>query len=233
MYHAFGEILEEVPVSTPFADLPVMVQRRSLAGNELFFLSRHGEDHSTVAHQVNYRANVYAFKELHVSTILAGCTVGAIDRSLDVGDIVIPDQIIDFTMGRKQSFELESIDEHFDFTEPFSESIRQILIDSIGETELRFARTGTMVVCDGPRFETRAEIDFYHRVGGTIVGMTAMPEAALARQIGIEYGAFSPVVNMAAGIKGEVHMHELKAIDDDSDPLVLEWFESVVGLLSK
>ena len=232
MQNTFGTVLEERFVSTPYASSPVRVERRQLDDSTCYFLSRHGRNHETVAHKVNYRANVWALKELGVDKVIAGATVGGIDPSLQNGTFLVPDQILDFTHGRALSFEQSNLEEHFDFTEPFTSELREILIQSARESEMEVKEEGTYVCAQGPRFETAAEIKFYEQIGGTVVGMTLMPEAALARQISLRYAAFCLVVNPAAGLVPDtIELDSTAAVSKHADEQLLNWLGRVIQRL--
>lgn len=232
MQKTLGDALEEQYVSTPYASRPVSVEVKRLSDQKCYFLSRHGRNHETVAHKVNYRANVWALRELGVDHVIAGATVGGIDPSLNVGDFLVPDQILDFTHGRELSFEQSNIDEHFDFTEPFVSQLRKALIESARDLGMGVKEEGTYVCAQGPRFETAAEIQFYKQIGGTVVGMTLMPEAALARQISLPYAAFNLVVNPAAGLVPETIELESTAVASEvADERLRTWLGSFFELL--
>ncbi len=175
--------------------------RGELGGSPLLFMARHGEDHSVAPHLVNYRANIEALKRAGASRVLAVCTVGSIDPGLLPGMIAVPDQIIDYTWGRAQTFHVpgEAVP-HVDFTDPYTPSWRTEVLEAAGSGEARVADGATYAAVQGPRFETAAEIRRFRNDGCTIIGMTGMPEAVLAREAGLEYAAICPVANLAAGL---------------------------------
>jgi len=172
-----------------------------LGGREVVFLARHGYGHTIAPHEVNYRANIWALKEIGVQGVLAVATVGGVRSDLGPGTLVVPDQIIDYTHSRKSTFYegAEARVTHIDFTLPYSTKLRRLLLDaaaSVGEVVVE----GAVYACtQGPRLETAAEIERIARDGGDLVGMTGMPEASLAREMGLEYAALAVVVNHAAG----------------------------------
>ncbi|MGI9318056.1 MAG: S-methyl-5'-thioinosine phosphorylase, partial [bacterium] len=176
-------------VRTPYGDPSGIVVTGSLFGQSYIFLPRHGANHTIPPHKVNYRANIWALKNCGVERIVAFAAVGGIDTGLDPGSIVIPDQLIDYTWGREHTFfdgESEVV-HHIDFTYPYSEELRHMLIKAAGKSNVPIVQDGTYAATQGPRFETPAEIVKLERDGATIVGMTGMPEAALASELGIEY----------------------------------------------
>lgn len=175
-----------------------------LGGREVLFLARHGEAHSIPPHQVNYRANIRALKDAGATRIASVATVGGIRREFGPGTLVVPRQIIDYTWGRPSTF-FEGPGAkvtHIDFTEPYSAGLRAAILAAARACGEALADGGCYGTTQGPRLETAAEILRMERDGADLVGMTAMPEAALAREAGLEYAAIAVVVNHAAG-KGD------------------------------
>lgn len=171
------------------------------SGREVVFLARHGEAGAIPPHRVNYRANVAAMADRRVDWLIALNTVGAIRSDLQAGSLVIPDQLIDYTWGRGHTIfdDDKSEIEFIDFTEPYSTDLRTYLIAAAGPASLQVTDGATYGATQGPRLETTAEIDRLERDGCDIVGMTGMPEAALAREFGLCYASLCIVVNTAAG----------------------------------
>ncbi len=172
-----------------------------LNGKEVIFLARHGRRHTIPPHMINYRANLMALHEVGVTHVIALASVGGIADDCEDKKIVIPDQIIDYTNGRAHTFHGAKDDtfEHIDFTEPYSASVREKLIEGCKAAKVPFVADGVYGATQGPRLETAAEIRRMENDGCTIVGMTGMPEASLARELGMEYGCCAMVVNRAAG----------------------------------
>ncbi len=179
------------------------LQRIALAGHEVIVVARHGVPGAPAIppHKVNYRANLWALSEAHVDHVLAINAVGGIARQATPGRLVLPDQLIDYTWGREHtytgtnSFPLR----HVDFTEPFSSPLRTLLLEAARSTGLGLMPVATYGVMQGPRLESAAEIDRLERDGCDLVGMTAMPEAGLARELDLSYAMCCVVVNQAAG----------------------------------
>ncbi|RLT88800.1 MULTISPECIES: S-methyl-5'-thioinosine phosphorylase [unclassified Ketobacter] len=163
------------------------------------FLARHGKGHTVPPHQVNYRANIQALKQVGVEKIIAVNAVGGINPQMGAESLVIPDQIIDYTWGREFTFADQGNVLHVDFSYPYSEPLRQSLLTAAAELGLAVHDGGVYGATQGPRLETAAEVDRLERDGCDIVGMTGMPEASLAREAELEYACLSLVVNMAAG----------------------------------
>ena len=205
----FDELLDrrrEV-VRTPYGDPSCPLSFGRVDGHEIVFLARHGYGHTIAPHEINYRANLWALDEAGVTDVVSVATVGSIRRDLAPGALLLPDQIIDYTYRRHATF-FEGPDQpvtHIDFTEPYDGSLRDRLVaaaESVGETLLV---GGTYGCTQGPRLETAAEISRLARDGCDIVGMTAMPEAALARELGLSYATLAVVANHAAGIGDSAH----------------------------
>lgn len=204
------EILNERLVQTPFGDPSGVIQVGEFMGVQVGFLSRHGHPHHIPPHEINYRANIWGLMQCGSSRILAVNAVGGISDGLESGTIVIPDQIIDYTWGRKQTFFDQDLPmgtfsvTHIDFTHPFDRELRAVLLEAGRKAGIPLVETGTYAATQGPRLETAAEIDRLERDGCSIVGMTGMPEAALAREVGLGYASIALVVNRAAGRGSDV-----------------------------
>jgi len=187
-------------IRTPYGEPSAALVFGELAGHRALFLARHGHGHTIPPHRVNYRANLWALKEQGASCILAVASVGAI-RACRPGDLVLPHQLIDYTWGRPQTF-FDGGDQqvvHVDFTHPYAQRVRAICLAGARHGKVALQDGGVYGAVSGPRLETAAEIDRMDRDGATMVGMTGMPEAALARELGVEYASVCVVVNHAAG----------------------------------
>lgn len=195
------EITHRQVARTPYGEPSGALTFGNIGGHEVIFLARHGYGHTIPPHEVNYRANLWALKEYNASHIVSVASVGGIHPSLTLGTLVIPDQIIDYTYGRKNSFYNggdQSVT-HIDFTEPYSQCMRTKIMDAIASAGDIAIAGGVYAAVQGPRLETAAEINRLERDGATMVGMTGMPEAALARELGLNYAAIGVVSNAAAG----------------------------------
>ncbi|MHB8741965.1 MAG: S-methyl-5'-thioinosine phosphorylase [Sulfuricaulis sp.] len=208
-----------------------------LGGREAVFLPRHGPSHTIPPHEVNYRANIWAIKQTGVRNVIGVNAVGGIAADyLTPGTLVIPDQIIDYTYGRTHTFfegDQKQVT-HVDFTHPYCEVLRQILIEAAARAKLGVLGHGTYAATQGPRFESAAEIRRLERDGADIVGMTGMPEAGLARELDLCYVSISVVVNPAAGkAHGEISLREIernletgmakvRALLEQAIPLILQ-----------
>ncbi|MCS5567845.1 MAG: S-methyl-5'-thioinosine phosphorylase [Pseudomonadales bacterium] len=220
--NADGDTPGESP-STPFGDASASMQNMEIGQTNVLYMARHGRHHSIAPHDINYRANLWAFSEASVSAIVAMYAVGAIKEQFAVGDIVIPDQIIDYTWGRAGSFGETLGLNHFDFSEPFTPLVRRQLQISGQESSRPVHTKGTYGCTQGPRLETSAEIERLRKDGCDLVGMTAMPEAALARELSIPFGGICLVVNAAAGRgDGPIENRTIRLAIDQSSPNLLD-----------
>ena len=199
-------------VSTPYGDPSDSLTIGSLHGEKIIFLARHGGAHTIPPHRINYRANLWALKHSGVDTVISVCAVGGIRADIKPATVIIPDQIIDYTWSREHTLydeDLESVT-HIDFTEPYCEQLRQALIEAGREAGIDVTPSATYGATQGPRLETAAEIRRKEKDGCDIVGMTGMPEAALARELGLCYAVIAVSANDAAGRgKGPIEIDEI------------------------
>lgn len=188
-------------IHTPYGAAEVILG--SLEGKSIAFMARHGGQHGIPPHKINYRANLYALKELGVEQVLATGAVGSIDPSLAPGDLVLVDDVIDMTKSRVNTFFDDSTVVHVDMSDPYCARMRTKLRDVASNMGYALRDGGTYVCTEGPRFETKAEIAMYSKLGGHVVGMTSMPEAVLAKEMELCYATVCMVTNAAAGISKE------------------------------
>ncbi len=194
-------------LSTPWGDASCEPVRHRLGEHELVLMPRHGANHEYAPHQINYRANVSLMHALDVDGIIGTYTVGSVDPELRVEQLVAPHQLIDYTWGRESTYDDEL--RHVVFSNPFDAKLRGLLLDA----EPAIVDGGVYACTQGPRLETAAEIARLHRDGCTLVGMTGMPEAALARELNIPFASLCLVVNPGAGLSDEeIDMNEIKRI---------------------
>lgn len=204
-------------VDTPYGSPSAALTFGTLLGRELVFLPRHGHDHSVAPHRINYRANLWALHAHGVRELVAVSAVGGITERMATGLLTVPDQIIDYTHSREATFfdGIANPLQHVDFTRPFSALLRRRLFAAGHAAGQKLHDGGTYGATQGPRLESAAEIDRMERDGADIVGMTGMPEAVLARELGLDYAMIAVVVNAAAGrgdSKREISMAEIQAV---------------------
>jgi 5'-methylthioadenosine phosphorylase len=220
-------------IKTPFGTPSDSYIFCEYSGREVAFLPRHGSHHTIPPHKINYRANIWGFKTLGVDRVISFGATGGIKPGMKPGTIVILDQIIDMTSGRDGTFfNGESGVVHIDITEPYCPELRGSLLRAGRKTGITLKGSGTYVCTDGPRLETKAEILFYSKIGADVVGMTAMPEAALAREAELCYAGIAVVTNYAAGIKGtRLTVTEVVATMSKTTLLLKELLREVLRLI--
>jgi 5'-methylthioinosine phosphorylase len=201
------EIVKRQVIRTPYGEPSGALTFGRIKDHEIVFLARHGYGHHLPPHEVNYRANLWALHAQGVKNLVAVATVGGIHPDCLPGTLAIPDQIIDYTHGRKATYyegdEREVV--HVDFTDPYCEEMRQRCKRAAQLANEPFIDGGVYAAMQGPRLETAAEINRLERDGATMVGMTGMPEAVLARELGMCYAAIAVVANHAAGRGSSKH----------------------------
>jgi len=194
-FYSFLDDAEDVETSTPYGETSAPVSVGTVAGRSTAFLPRHGRRHEYPPHRINYRANIWALRSLGVRQVLAPCAVGGLTAEVAAGDLVVPDQLVDRTRSRVQTF----VDEgaaHVPFADPYCPDLARVLAERDGVRP-----GGTLVVVQGPRFSTRAESEHYAAQGWSLVGMTGHPEAVLARELLMCYAQIALVTDMDAGVE--------------------------------
>lgn len=206
-------------VETAFGAPTTALLEGRLNGKECVFLPRHGPGHKVPPHKINYRANIMALYEAGVTHIFSVNAVGGIHEDATPGTLVVPDQLIDYTYNRPHTFAdtLTEAINHIDFTWPFCNELRHKLISALQKSSCQWLGEGTYGCAQGPRLETAAEVKRMQRDGCDLLGMTVMPEAALARELGMNYASLCIVVNRAAGLQeGCIGMAEIEAVLKES-----------------
>jgi 5'-methylthioadenosine phosphorylase len=211
------EVTRRQVVRTPYGDPSGALTFGKLNRREVVFIARHGYGHTIPPHEVNYRANIWALNASGVERVVSVASVGGIRADLAPGTLAIPHQLLDYTWGRKHTF-FEGPDQpvtHVDFTHPYCEELRGRLRKAAAAAGQAIVNGGVYAATQGPRLESAAEIDRLERDGADMVGMTGMPEAALAREIDLRYAVVAVVVNHAAG-RGDsseaIHMEQINAV---------------------
>jgi len=212
------EVSRQQVVRTPYGEPSGALSFGRIGNQDVVFLARHGYGHTIPPHLVNYRANIWALaREAGARGIVSVASVGGIRADLGPGTLVIPDQIIDYTWGRQMTFHdsREAQVVHIDFTEPYDQTLCRRLFEAAADIDEPVANGAVYAASQGPRLETAAEIDRFERDGAHIIGMTGMPEAALAREAGVAYAALTVVANWAAGRADSahaIHFENLEAV---------------------
>jgi 5'-methylthioadenosine phosphorylase len=212
-FYAFFDEATEVAVTTPFGHPSDPLTLGVVSGRRVAFLPRHGPDHRFPPHRINYRANLWALRSCGVRQVLAPCAVGSLRPELGPGSLVVPDQLVDRTSGRPQTF-YDDAAVHVSFADPYCPHGRRAVVEVAARSSWPAHDGGTMVVVEGPRFSTRAESRWYAGLGWTVVNMTGHPEAVLARELGLCYTAIALVTDLDAGlVEGEgVSQEEVFAV---------------------
>lgn len=207
------KIINKQMVHTPFGAASAPLITGELCSESVIFIARHGHGHTIPPHKINYQANIWALKSLGVEQIVAVAAVGGITEQMSPKSIVIPHQLIDYTYGREHTFFSDDFnpDRHIDFTQPYNERLRKAMLLSTDAVDFNVVDGAVYAATQGPRLETSAEINKLQRDGCDIVGMTGMPEAALARELEMDYATCAVVANWAAGkCKNEITMQEIE-----------------------
>lgn len=200
--------LEVRTIKTPFGTVEVEIAK--LGGIQIAFIPRHGKQHSILPSEINYRANLFALRELGVGRILATSVSGSLRVEWKPGTMVLIDQFINFTWGRKDTFyPIEGKMAYVDVTEPYCPTLHAYLLEAARQLGIPLLKGATYACTQGPRFETRAEIEMIRRLGGDLVGQTNYPEVVLARELAICYATVGIVSNWAAGIQQRVTAKEV------------------------
>lgn len=212
------DIERRIVVDTPYGATSAPLLEGSVYGMRAIFLARHGEGHKIPPHCINYRANLWALHHLGVKSVIAIAAVGAMAPWFTPGEIAVPSDLIDYSYGREHTFSDGSPTSelhHVEFTEPYAPALRQRLIDAAAQADTPLSGEGVLAVTQGPRLESVAEIRRLLRDGCDMVGMTGMPEAALARELGVDYACLAVSVNWAAGVQGlgDIHAEIAQSIE--------------------
>src|SRR4051812_42017958 len=198
-FYEFLDHVVEAPVTTPYgapSETPVIAD---VAGRRVAFIPRHGKDHRYPPHLIPYRANMWALRSLGVRQVIAPCAVGGLRADLGPGSLVVPDQLVDRTSGRPQTF-YDAGAVHLSFADPYCPNGRAVAVRAARDDRWPVTDDGTMVVIEGPRFSTRAESRWFSEMGWTVVNMTGHPEAVLARELALCYTAVALVTDLDAGV---------------------------------
>jgi 5'-methylthioadenosine phosphorylase len=203
-FYSFLDDVREVEMSTPYGDPSAPITLGTVGGRSVAFMPRHGRQHQFPPHMINFRANVWAMKELGVTRLVGPCAVGSLRPSIAPGEFVICDQLVDRTTGRKDTFYDGPRTTHVAFADPYCPELRPIAAEAARGEGITCHERGTMVVIQGPRFSTRAESRWFSANGWDVVGMTQYPEAFLARELEMCFVNVSLVTDYDVGVEGEI-----------------------------
>ncbi len=227
-----GDLKEKKILNTPYGESPP-ISIFVLEDQEVAFLPRHKEGHDLPPHMINYQANIYALKKLGVDGILATNAVGSLNESLKPGELLIPDDFLDFTRARPFTF-YDDRAVHVDVTQPYCPQLRETLISNGKKVDGRVVDGGVYVCAEGPRFETPAEIRMFRQIGGAVVGMTGLPEVVLARELEMCYATICMVSNYAASVSSEkVTIDEVfEVVEDKKKELTELIYDTILNITS-
>lgn len=210
------DVERSVDIETPYGAPSASLLYGRIHGIRLIFLARHGTAHTIPPHRINYRANMWALKQAGVRSVVAIAAVGGIAQWLPPAQVAVPSDLIDYTYGRSHTYSSDAADElrHIEFTAPYSERVRRELLHAALSQRIDVAEGGILAVTQGPRLETAAEVRRLQGDGCDMIGMTGMPEAALARELGMDYACLAVCVNWAAGLgHGSIHGEIEKSVE--------------------
>lgn len=232
-FYELFDTAESFEVTTPFGQPSDRLTVGTIAGRRVAFLPRHGKGHAYPAHRINYRANLWALRFIGVRQVLAPCAVGSLRHDLGAGSVVVPDQLVDRTSGRVQTF-YNTGAVHVSFADPYCPDGRAAVAKAAAGMRTRVTEGGTMVVVEGPRFSTRAESRWFAAQGWSLVNMTGHPEAALARELALCYTSLALVTDLDAGLEtGEgVAQDEVFAVFERNIERLRDLVLETVGLLN-
>ena len=218
------KLIEKFTGISDFGEPSAPISKGTFGEEEVLFLPRHGHPHQIPPHQINYRANIDALAKAGVTHIVAVNAVGGIHSELGPACIAVPDQVLDYTYGRAHTiYDGSRPLDHIDFTYPYSAEVRDSLLAACEDTGIGVLNGGVYAATQGPRLETAAEVVRIRRDGGDMIGMTGMPEAAIARELGIEYACLALSVNWCAGMTDElITMEDIRAALDQGMSKVLK-----------
>jgi 5'-methylthioadenosine phosphorylase len=201
-FYTLLEDAREVWIETPYGAPSDRVAIGTIAGKRVAFLPRHGKDHRYPPQAINYRANLWAMKKLGVTRIIGPTACGSLKRDVAPGDMVVADQIVDRTTGRRDTFYDGPITTHVSFADPYCPQLRPIAIDALKAIGVTTHETGTIVVIQGPRFSTRSESKWFQAAGWEVINMTQYPECYLARELEMCYVNISLITDYDVGLEG-------------------------------
>jgi len=207
---------EFLEINTPYGKTSEKLMTGNINGKNVVFLPRHGKEHNVPPHKINFRANLWAMKEIGVERILAPCAVGSLQEEMEPGHIVVPDQFIDRTKNRPSTFYEDGKVAHISTADPFCPELRNVIVDSGRDLEMKIHSKGTQVCIEGPRFSTRAESNMFRIWKADTINMTLLPECILARELEICYVAIATITDYDVWAETAVSHHEvLKTLENN------------------
>ena len=222
-FYNFLKNIEEVEIKTPYGNPSDNLFLGKVEGKSVAFLPRHNRKHSIPPHKINYRANMWAMKELGVSRIISPCAVGSLQKEIKPGDFVISDQYVDRTRGRIDTFYDGPIATHVSAADPYCPELRELTIQATIENKITCHKTGTIVVIQGPRFSTKSESKWFTQMGWSTINMTQYPESHLARELELCVVNIALATDYDSGLVGDVepvsHSEVMKVFEQNLEKL--------------
>lgn len=224
-FYQFLDDVEEIKVETPYGPPSDKIAIARLGEQRVAFLPRHGRDHSLPPHAINYRANLYAMKQLGVTRVIGPCAAGSLQPDIKPGDFVLCDQFVDRTSARRDTFYDGPVTTHISAADPYCPELRALAYAKACELGIQVHRTGTVVVIQGPRFSTRSESRWFSQMGWQVVNMTQYPECILARELGLCYVNISLITDYDVGLEDRAdiepvsHEEVIKVFNGNNDKL--------------
>jgi 5'-methylthioadenosine phosphorylase len=233
-FYTFLDNVEEMELDTPYGRPSDAIAIAEVDGKKVAFLPRHGKDHRYPPHMIPYRANLYAMKQLGVKRIIAPTASGSLQPDIKPGDFVVCDQFVDRTWGRKDTYYDGPVTRHISSADPYCPQLRRLAIDVAKEMGITVHEAGTIVIIQGPRFSTRAESRWFHKMGWHVINMTQYPECVLARELGICYVNISLITDYDAGLEGRddikpVTEQEVLRVFDQNNDKVKQLIYNMIG----
>ena len=231
-FYSFLDDVTEVEVDTPYGPPAAPVALGEVGGRRVAFLPRHGRRHELVPHLINYRANLWAMRQLGVTRLIGPCAAGSLQPAVEPGDFVVCDQLVDRTWGRADTFYEGPVPHHVSYAEPYCAELSAVAVERARAAGIRVHPTGTVVVVQGPRFSTKAESRWYRAQGWEVINMTQYPEAYLARELGLCYAAIALITDYDTGVElpgGPGVPPEETAIEPVTQAEVFEFFQRNVN----
>jgi 5'-methylthioadenosine phosphorylase len=211
-FYSFLGDVETVEVDTPYGAPSAPVSIGDVGGTRVAFLPRHGLQHQFPPHKVNFRANVWALKEVGVERVIGPCAAGSLKLDVKPGEFVVCDQLVDRTTGRADTFYDGPITTHMSFADPYCPELRHLAIGSARDEDISVHERGTVVTIQGPRFSTRAESKWFQDAGWEVINMTQYPEALLSRELEMCYVNVSLITDYDVGVEGETEAVSHEAV---------------------
>ena len=219
-FYSFLDDAVEVTLETPYGPPAAPVTIGDVGGRRVAFLPRHGRRHELPPHRINYRANLWAMREVGVTRIIGPCAAGSLQPEVAPGDFVVPDQLVDRTWGRADTFYEGPVVHHVAYADPYCAELSAVAVETARAAGITVHPSGTVIVIQGPRFSTRAESRWYRSQGFEVINMTQYPEAYLARELGLCYAAIALITDYDTGVEGEAGVEPVTQAE------VFEFFKS-------